>query len=68
LSSTTASAQLLTMGFSGVLEIQADVGDTVPDDQHDQYLCGQTVSRKNLQLVGVTTMLLATKYKEILGS
>jgi hypothetical protein len=31
----------------------------------DRYLCVQSVSRKNLQLVGVTAMLLAAKYEEI---
>nr|PNR48423.1 hypothetical protein PHYPA_012899 [Physcomitrium patens] len=31
----------------------------------DRYLCIQSVSRKNLQLVGVTAMLLAAKYEEI---
>ncbi|KAG0567129.1 hypothetical protein KC19_7G112700 [Ceratodon purpureus] len=31
----------------------------------DRYLCTQSVSRKNLQLVGVTAMLLAAKYEEI---
>jgi hypothetical protein len=34
----------------------------------DWYLCVQSISRKNLQLVGVTTILLASKYKEIWAS
>ncbi len=31
----------------------------------DRYLSVQSVSRKNLQLVGVTALLLAAKYEEI---
>eukprot|EP00850_Spirogloea_muscicola_P003108 SM000012S25370 [mRNA] locus=s12:773858:776602:+ [translate_table: standard] len=31
----------------------------------DRFLAAHTVSRKNLQLVGVTAMLLASKYEEI---
>ena len=31
----------------------------------DRYLACQTVTRKKLQLVGVTAMLLACKYEEI---
>ena len=31
----------------------------------DRYLATRAVSRKNLQLVGVTAMLVASKYEEI---
>ena len=31
----------------------------------DRYLSIQTVTRKELQLVGVTAMLIASKYEEI---
>ena len=31
----------------------------------DRFLACQTVARKNLQLVGITAMMLASKYEEI---
>jgi hypothetical protein len=66
LSPAAASAQLLILDFSSALEIQADAGDMfLTTNLIDRYLCVQSVSPKNLQLVGVTAMLLTVKYKEI---
>jgi transcription initiation factor TFIIIB Brf1 subunit/transcription initiation factor TFIIB len=45
--------------------IQTDMNDKMRAILIDRFLAKKVVTRKNLQLVGVTAMLLASKYEEI---